>query len=201
MPLQSWAGMSNGAPPWQTTNGTALSTATTATISPQVATGKDFAFPANYFYPGKTLRIWARGYITTTATSTTWTMFLSTNVNNAGTYLAAPGIGTTAGITTGATAATGLPWWLAVYITCIASGSTGNTLSVQGSLFVQSTAAQPSLAGGTSNILHFGIPSAQNTVTQTAVDTTSPQGIALRSTLAGANATVQCWNFDIEEWN
>ena len=199
MPTQQWAGMLNGLPPWQTTNGTALNTATTATISPQIATGKDFAVPANYFYPGKTLRVWARGYFTTTATTSNFTVFLGTQINNSGgTYVT---LATTAAIASGATAATGLPWWLAAYITCTAVGSSGNTLTTQGSLFAQSTAAQPSLSGGTSNLLHFGLPAAQNTATAAAVDTTSPQGIALRCTSSVAGPTIQCLNFDIEEWN
>jgi hypothetical protein len=193
MPVQYWTSLLNQGVPWQTNVGTALSTATTATISPQAATTKDFAVPANYLYAGSTLRIYARGFITTTTTSTTWTMFLGTNINNAGTYVT---LATTAGITTGTTAATGLPWWLTAIMTCTAVGSTGNTVVTQGTLFVQSTAAQPALSG-TSNILHFGLPAASG-LTSAAVDTTSPQGIGLRATLAGANATVQCTNFDIE---
>jgi hypothetical protein len=110
-------------------------------------------------------------------------------------------LATTAAIVSGATAATGLPWWLAAVISCTAAGSSGNTLSTQGSLFVQSTVAQPGLSGGTSNLLHFGMPAAQNAATVAAVDTTSPQGIALRCTSSVAGPTIQCLNFDLEEWN
>ena len=37
MPSQGWAQLLNGGAPWQTTTGTNLTTATTATISPQAA--------------------------------------------------------------------------------------------------------------------------------------------------------------------
>lgn len=196
MPVQYWVALGNQGNPFQTNAGTALSTATTATISPQAAGSKDFALPANFLYVGCTIRFWARGFVTTTTTSTTLTFFLGSNLNNAGTYVT---LATTAGITTGTTAATGLPWWLTGFLSCTAIGSTGNTVATEGSLFVQSTAAQPALSG-TSNLLHFGLPSASGT-TAAAVDTTSQQGLALRATLAGANATVQCTNFDIELMN
>jgi hypothetical protein len=197
MPAQFWVSLLNNGDPFQTANGTALSTATTATISPQAATNKDFAVPANYFYRGQTLRIRAAGFTTTTTTSTTLTFFLASNINNAGTYVT---LATTAGITTSTTAATGAPWWLTAFITCTAFNSGGSaSLTTQGHLFHQSTAATPAL-NGTSNLLHFGLPSASGASTAN-VDLTSQQGFALRATLAGANATVQCTNFDIEAMN
>ena len=200
MPYQQWAAMLNGAPPWQVASGAALTAASTsATISPQqpwtaAGTGLDMTVPANYWWVGQTLRIYASGYITTTATSCNWTVQIAANKAGAYTVMAA-----TAAIATGTTVATGLPWWLTGFITCIGIGSTGNTLQTQGRLFVQSTTAQPSLSG-TSNIVHYGLPSASG-VTNAAVDTSSPQAIVLRSFLSGANATVQCTGFDLEAWN
>lgn len=189
--------MLDGLPPWQTTNGTALSTATTATISPLPAgTDKNFPIAGGTWYPGMTIRVWAAGFITTTTTSTTLTVALATNVNLGSTYVT---LATTAGITTGTTAATGLPWWLSGTITCTAIGSSGNTMSTQARLFVQSTAAQPALSG-LGNVLHYGMPAASGAAAA-AVDTTQVQGIALRGTLAGANATIQCTQWDLESWN
>lgn len=186
MASQAWVSLLNNATTYQTSSGTALNTATTATISPQAAGSKDFTLPANFFYPGCTLRIWAQGLLTTTGTSTTLTVLLATSTPTT--------LATTAGMATGTGSLTGLPWELHAYIVCTAIGSSGNTLTTQGTLkFATSTAP----AIGTANCTIAGLPSASGG-TAAAIDTTSAQGICLRATLAGANATIQCTNWDIE---
>ncbi|SRR5690348_3184462 len=186
MAAQSWVSLLNNATTWQTASGTALNTATTATISPQAAGSKDFALPANFFYPGCTLRVWAQGLLTTTGTSTTLTVLLATSTPTT--------LATTAGMATGTGSLTGLPWELHAYVVCTAIGSTGNTLTTQGTLKI-ATSVAPAI--GTANCTFAGLPSASGG-TAVAIDTTVAQGICLRATLAGANATIQCTNWDIE---
>lgn len=190
MSVQGWVSLLNSATTYQTSNGTLLNTATTATISPQQAgTNNDFTLPANFFYPGLTIRVWAQGFITTTGTSTTLTVLLA--ANKAGTYTT---LATSAGMATGTGTLTGLPWALRGFITCTAIGSTGNTLTTEAAMEIATTTAP---AIGTANCTLVGLPSASGG-TATAIDTTSAQGIALRATLAGANASIQCTNWDIE---
>jgi hypothetical protein len=57
------------------------------------------------------------------------------------------------------------------------------------------TSTAPAVATASATLI--GLPSASGQ-TAAAIDTTSAQGIALRATLAGANATIQCTNWDIE---
>ena len=182
--------------------GTALNTAATATISP-LPTGAtaDFNMPmlASDWRVGKILEVTARGFITTTTTSTTATFFLASNIDNTGTTYVT--LATTAGITTGATALTGLPWYLEAFIRCTAVATSGNTLSTQGHLMVVNNATAPSLNAATNGVLLFaGLPSASGE-TASAVNTMRTQGIALRATLAGANATIQCTQWNIKLLN
>jgi hypothetical protein len=186
MASQSWVSLLDNSTTFQTASGTALSTATTATISPQAAGSKDFTLPANFFYPGLTLRITAQGFLTTTGTSTTLTVLLATSTPTT--------LATSAGIATGTGTLTGLPWHLKGFITCTALGSSGNTLLTEAVMFLATTTAP---AVGTASCTLIGLPNASGT-TASAIDTTSAQGICLRATLAGANATIQCTNWDIE---
>lgn len=179
--------------------GTALSTATTATISPRPTpnTADYNAFvPAGGFYPGMLIAVVARGFVTTTTTSTTLTFFLASNIGNTGTTYVT--LATTGGISTGTTAMTGIQWKLEALIRCTAVATSG-TLATQGEFGFYgllasgaALAANPqALTTGTSIGNAFPLPAISGETTAT-VDTTQTQGIALRATLAGANATVQC---------
>lgn len=187
MSSQGWISLLDSATTFQTASGAALSTATTATISPQAAGSKDFTLPANFFVPGLTLRITAQGFITTTGTQTTLTVLLATSTPTT--------LATSGGILTGTGTLTGLPWHLDAFITCTAIGSSGNTLTTQGVLFIGTTVTGYTIP--TANCMLVGLPAASGG-TAAAIDTTSAQGICLRATLAGANATIQCTNWDIE---
>jgi len=186
MASQSWVSLLDNATTFQTSSGTLLNTATTATISPQAAGSKDFTLPANFFYPGLTLRVTAQGFITTTGTSTTLTVLLATSTPTT--------LATSAGMATGTGTLTGLPWQLKGFITCTAIGSGVNTLLTEAVMFI-ATSTAPAI--GTANCTMVGLPSASG-ATATQIDTTSAQGICLRATLAGANASIQCTNWDIE---
>src|ERR1700747_2457386 len=102
MPL-GYVQLLNWGRPWQTAAPTPLSTATTATISPQATGPADFSVGTQYLYYGATLRCTADGFLTTTATSTTATIFAAAGATP--TTLCTP-----VGITTGTTVLTGIAW-------------------------------------------------------------------------------------------
>src|SRR5262245_37513747 len=139
MPLQTFPQLLNSGAPWQTTTGTSLTTATTATISPQATSAKDFQVPGSLFYPGMVLRCTAWGFLTTTATSTTATIFIAAGATP--TTLCTP-----VGITTSTTVMTGLQWWWESIHRCTAIASSGNTFLSQGRLHLGVvTTATPAL--------------------------------------------------------
>src|SRR5215831_9377932 len=73
--------------PW-TGAGTALTTATTATISPMPTSATaDYNKQMNGtdWRVGKMIEVLARGFVTTVATSGTLAFFLATNIDNTGT--------------------------------------------------------------------------------------------------------------------
>lgn len=193
MPNQGWAQLLNGGAPWQTTTGTSLTTATTATISPQAAGSKDFVIATSYLYPGAVFRLTAQGFLTTTTTSTTATIFMAAGATP--TTLATP-----VGITTGTTAVTGIQWEMFLLCRVTAIGSTGNTISSQGSLIMGNSAAgvpaNPIALTATPG-MRLPAPNISGE-TAAAIDTTSAMAVMVRGTLAGANATVACSQFLIE---
>lgn len=196
MPMQGWSQLLNSGAPWQTTSGTALSTATTATISPQATSGgKDYVVATSYLYVGAVFRLTAQGILTTTTTSTTATIFACAGASN--TTLCTPN-----GITTGTTALTGIPWrWESIHrVQNIASS--GNTINSMGWLALgnqgAALAANPSALTATAGVGPLFAPNSAGE-TSAAIDTTSAMALNLRGTLAGANATIQCFQFLIEQ--
>jgi hypothetical protein len=188
-------------PAW-TGAGTALSTATTATISP-MPTGATADYNkfilAQDWRIGQNIRVTGRGFITTTSTSTTATFFLATNIDNTGTTYVT--LATTAGITTGTTVLTGLQWQLDAIIRCTNVASAGNTLSTTGRMDIMNNATAPTLNAATNAVGLVAFMPAASGETAAAVNTLRTQGIALRATLAGANATIQCTQWLLETMN
>jgi len=184
----------NWGSPWQTAAGTVLNTATTATISPQAPGPQDFPVATAYLYYGSTLRITASGILTTTATSTTATIFAT--AGSGPTTLCTP-----VGLTTGTTVITGIQWLWESYHTIIQAGaSTGNTISSFGKLSLFNSGAglpaNPIALTATPGMALAAPNSAGDTVA--AVSTAVAMPIMLRGTLAGANATIQCNRFLVE---
>jgi hypothetical protein len=197
VPFQSWSGLLNGSPQW-TGAGTALATAATATISP-VPGGLDVPVqPAGQpygWYAGLLLRVTARGFLTSTTTSTTATFLLASRVGNTGsTYVT---LATSAGLATGTTAVTGAPWWLEAFIRCTAVATSGSTVSTQGNMNVSQNPSTAQTLNTASAGVNLWLPSASGE-TAASVDTTQLQGISMRATLAGANATVQLTQWAVE---
>lgn len=208
MANQSWVSLLNPASPQASGAGTALSTAATATVSPVTGSTADVAQvqPAGQpygWYAGLLVRVTARGFLTTTATSTTFTPFLAARVGNAGSTWVT--LATCGGITTGTTVLTGIPWKAEALIRCTSVASSGNTVSTQGEFGLQGLLASGAALAANPQVLTTGLsiggsfpfPSASGE-TAAAVDTTQLQGLSMRATLAGANATVQLTHWLVE---
>lgn len=174
--------------------GPALNTAATATLSPARGDGGDVAqVNAEGQYLGWSvpalIRITARGFITATATQTTYALSLNARVGNTGsTYIALTGAHAT--LQTGTTAITGIPWSLEALIRCTSVATSGNTLSSQAELRVGANPATAQTIGTATAGLNFYMPSASGE-TNAAVDTTQIQGISLRCVQGTAGPTIQ----------
>jgi hypothetical protein len=177
--------------------GTALSTAATATISPLPTpnTADYNAFiPAGSLMVGTLIRVTARGFLTTTGTSTTATVFLGSNIGNTGTTYVT--LATAAGLTTGTTVLTGLQWTLRALIRCTLVATAG-TLATQGELILGTNVTAPTLVTPPVNSIMLPMPSASGETAAT-VDTTQTQGIALRCTQATSTCTVRVTQWMVE---
>lgn len=204
MASQSWVSLVNAG---SVGPGTAVTTATTATLSPcqagalsaDVAVINAGGQPLGW-YPGMLLRVTAQGILTTTTTSGTVTFFLAHNKANAGsTYTT---LVTAAGITTGTTALTGINWTLEALVQCTAVASSGNTLSTQGKLSLGNTgAALPAnptaLSASPPPGFYLPLPNSAGP-TAAAADTTGLAGVGLRVTQATSACTIQCTQWLVE---
>jgi len=147
---------------------------------------------------GMQIRVLARGFITSTTTSTTATFLLASRVGNTGaTYVT---LATTAGMATSTTAITGAPWKLEALIRCTAVATSGNTVATQGELRISPNPATSQTLNTASTGVELYLPNASGE-TNAAVDTTQVQGISMRATLAGANATIQLTQWLVEAMN
>jgi hypothetical protein len=202
MANQDWVSCLTGGP-HASGAGTALATAATATISATQAgaltadVAQIQAAPIGW-QPGLLVRVTAQGFLTTTATSTTATIFLAANKGNAGsTYVT---LATPVGITTGTTVITGIQWTLEAIVRCTAIASSGNTVSTQGRLVLGNSGAgvpaNPIALTATPGMT-LPLPNISGE-TAAAVDTTQLQGICCRATLVGANATIQLTQWIVE---
>lgn len=196
MALQTWENLLNAGPPWQTTNGTALSaSASTATISPQAAGNQDFILPTQFngtqFYPGMTLKVEAAGTINTGGTTSNLTMFLACGVSGTlGTTLVTAGA-----LTLGTGSLTGIEWTLQAWIRCTAIGSSGTTLTAAGMIWLPGAVGSNTGTVGTANCTVLALPE-----TTTAYNTyTAATALGMRATLSAAFGAVQCDEFLIHQ--
>jgi hypothetical protein len=201
MANQQWVSLLTPSTPQAAGAGTALTTATTATVSPVRGDGGDVAqvnAEGQYlgWYTGMIVRLTARGFITTTATSTTATFLVASRVGNTGsTYVT---LATSAGLATGTGAVTGIQWKLEGLVRCTAVATSGSTLSTQCDMHFYNPAAQT--IGTTAWGIDLCLPNASGETAAT-VDTTQMQGLSMRATLAGANATIQLTQWIAETLN
>lgn len=206
MPSQAWTGLLNQGTAWSGA-GTLLNSAATATISPQPSANYDFpvqngGLPYGW-YPGLVLDVEARGFITTTTTSGTLTFFLAANTTN-GSGTTYTTLATTAAITTGTVALTGLQWHFKGAIRCTGIANSGNTVSTQGELRVINNATAPTLNAATNAVTLTATMPNVSGETAAAVNTAGaspPLGIALRCTQATSACSVQLTQWFIEARN
>jgi len=209
---QNWVSLLN---PGITASGpgaTFTETAGTVALSPQTsASNQDYAVvqaagqPYGW-YTGMLIRVTARGWITTNTTTGTLTISLRANKGNAVAAASNTVLATANGITTGATAITGIQFKLEALIRCTAVASSGSTVSTQGELSLgvvtTSTPAVPaspvtlvSAAGSVGMFL--GLPNISGE-TAASVDTTQPQGIQLCATATTSSGTCACTQWIVE---
>lgn len=203
MSYQEWASLITPSTSQGSGAGAVLNTATTATLSPVMGNGADVA-QVNYegsfqgWQQGMQIRVLARGYITSTTTSTTATFLLATRVGNTGsTYVT---LATTAGMATSTTAITGAQWILNALIRCTAVATSGSTVATQGEIHISPNPATAQTLNTASAGVDLMLPSASGE-TNAAVDTTQVQGLSMRATLAGANATIALTQWMVESLN
>jgi hypothetical protein len=195
MASQSWVNLLNAGAPWQTAQGTSLTTAATATVSPQATTGLDFVLPGQpnglQWYVGMQLRLKARGNMSSGGTATNLTVFPAVGTSGTlGTTLC-----TTPAIALGATSLTTLAWTMECDVTCTAlAGASTNTLIADGLITMSDTSANAGTLV-TANTVTVGMPfQAVQLNTFTAAT-----AIGLRATLSAAFGNFQCNRFTVEQ--
>jgi len=210
MASQAWVSLLNGGLASSGPGATWTEAAsTTAVLSPQTSvTNQDYAVaqaggqPLGW-YPGWLIRVTARGWITTNTTTGTLTVSLRANKNNATAPASNTVLATCNGLTTGATAVTGIQYELHALIRCTNVASSGNTVSTQGTLFIgNSGAGVPAnpiaLTASAGMTLPMPNISGENPA---AVDTTQLQGIQLCATGTAASGTIACTQWLVEALN
>jgi hypothetical protein len=184
MSAQGWVSLLNDQ--WQIGAGAVLNTATTATISPQNATTKDYLISPYEWRINKTIKVFASGAVSSGGTTSNLTMLL-----------AAGGTPTTLATTPAMALGTGsiinAPWHLWARIRCLAVASSGNTLETEGTIVMGNTAA-PAFA--TANGVILDLP-----MTSAAVDLSTSCAIMLRATLSAAFGAITCQSFLVTSWN
>jgi hypothetical protein len=178
----------------------------TAVLSPQLSgSAADYALvntagQPQGWYVGMLIRVTARGWITTSTTTGTLTIFLRANKSNAGSTFVT--LATPNGITTGATGITGIQFKLEATIRCTGVASTGSTVSTQGEMnLFNNLAAVPAnpIALNASPPPGFALPLPNiSGETAASVDTTQPQGIQLCATATAASGTIACTHWLVE---
>lgn len=209
MANQTWVSLLNPASARASGAGTVLNTATTATISPcqagaltaDVATVNPDGLPLGW-YAGMLIRVTARGFLTTTSTSTTATWLLRANTGNNNSYKT---FATTSGLTTSTTVLTGVQWRLEALLRCTAVSQSAGTVATQGELNLMGVSTTPAAApnpvlwtGVQSLAATMPMPAASGETSLSNLDTTQVTGIGLAATLAGANATIQLTQWAVE---
>lgn len=215
MANQQWVSLLN---PGQTNTGPGTlftASATTAVISPQTSASSnaDYAVVnAGYqplgWYPGLLVRVTARGFTTTNATTGTRTFSLRANKSNSTAVASNVVLATAVGITTGAVTITGAQWSLAALIRCTAIAASGNTASTEGEIHLSIVGAATPIVPANpfglvqANAFGFTIPLPNiSGETAAAVDTTVVQGIQLAVTDTAASGSTQCTQWLVEALN
>lgn len=209
MASQSWVSLIN-AGAFATGPGATLTLAASTQVASPVtgATNQDVAVvngagqPLGW-YPGLVMKILARGYYTSSATTGTLTYKLMYNKANSTAIASQTAILATNGITTQGSVVTGMQWRFDALVRCTAIATSGNTVAAQGELqFFILAGTPPTLPA--SPVLMSTAPgwsiAAPNITgeTATAVDTTQLAGINLSVTGTAAQGTLACTQWIVE---
>src|SRR5215471_18393384 len=137
---QGWLSLLNDQ--WQIGAGTALSaSASTATISPQNSSAKDYLISPYEWRVNKTLMVYADGILGSGGTASNLTVFLAAGATPTT-------LSTSPAMALGTGSLSSLPWHLWARIRCLSVASSGNTLETKGT-FIFNNATAPAL--GTAN--------------------------------------------------
>ena|SRR5215471_3132417 len=182
---QGWLSLLNDQ--WQIGAGTALSaSASTATISPQNSSAKDYLISPYEWRVNKTLMVYADGILGSGGTASNLTVFLAAGATPTT-------LSTSPAMALGTGSLSSLPWHLWARIRCLAVASSGNTLETKGT-FIFNNATAPAL--GTANAVMCDLP-----LTSAAVDLTASCAIIMRATLSAAFGNITCHSFIVESLN
>lgn len=178
MPVQYWESVLNAGSPYQTTNGTVLTTSLAAT---DVSPAPQLTLPANFYYTGQVFRARAWGIYSTTATPTLTIGFYYGGV--AGTALAA-----TTTTTTGS-GVSNLMWHAEATMRVVSLGATG-TINAFGLCHgIAATASTPVL-----------MPTTSATGNLVTVNTTTANAWTCGATFSASSSlnTLTCYFFMLE---
>jgi len=177
----SWVQLANWGPPWQTASGTALTTAATLTLSPEMAGGVGGDPAILQFTPALVIEWEARGIWTCGSTATNATLALYASA--AGTAAAGGTLLATTGAFALPVSQTGLYWKAAGKIQTrqLAQGTSTPTLYTHGDTIIQTAPYEATLTN--SNMQILPMPAASGP-TAADVDTTFAHTIALAGTLS-----------------
>jgi hypothetical protein len=181
---QGWLSLLNDQ--YQIGAGTTLSTATTATISAQNATSKDYGVSPYEWRLNKVLRIIAEGILSSGGTASNLTVLLAAGATPTT-------LSTTPAIALGTGSVLNVPWRIDAHIRCLAVASSGNTLETKGT-FIFADSAAPAFA--TASTVMADLP-----LTNAAVDLTTTMAIMLRATLSAAFGAITCQRFEVYSVN
>ena len=199
MPVIPGYGLLNQGAPWQTTQGTTLNTAATATISPQAPTAQDFQLPGQpgglQWYQGMSLECEAIGTYASGGTTSNLTIFLAAGVSGTlGTTLLTSGA-----LTLGTGTVTGLRWRFKAQIDVVTLTTAAATfLAITGDLFMQTAVNPATIVGAAVNVNTVGMALA--TVNGSVLSPyTAATCLGMRATLSAAFGSVQCDRFKIKQ--
>lgn len=189
-----YVSLANPGAPWQTVSGAILSTAATATLSPEGAGGVGDDPQIFSFYQGQVIRVTARGVYTSSATANNATFALYASAS-AVALASGTSLATTGALPLTTTALTGSKWKLEAFIQVRAYAQGTGTATVYTDGDVELQTATPT--AGVANVTIWPMPSISGPFAAS-LDTTITHTIGLVGTLSSTNDSITCTQFLLE---
>jgi hypothetical protein len=209
MASQDWVSCLTPGPHASGAGASATLSASTFCLSPQTGVSNQDVVVLNAapfgWNPGLLIRVTARGFYTCSGTTGTLTFSIRANKGNSVAVASNTSLLTHGGITTGASAFTGMQWKLEALLRCTGvAASAVNTVAAQGEISFQGLTSTPglvaspfALTGAASVAAAFPMPNISGeTVTQ--YDTTQLAGLQLAAQATAAQGTLQCTQWLVE---